>query len=98
MRRAHRHVHTAVMLIAVPLAALSLLSNSWRYGVIAIAAFIPLVALVVQLLRRECTDKMGWSAMLIGLVFLAIHNVANVYAFAAQGTQATGMKSDVTLL
>ena len=98
MRRAHRHVHTAVMLIAVPLAALSLLSDSWRYGVVAIAAFIPLVAVVVQLLRRECTEKMGWFAMLIGLVFLAIHNVANVYAFAAQGTPATGMKSDVTLL
>jgi len=98
MRRAHRHVHTAVMLIGVPLAALSLLSNSWRYGVIAIAAFIPLVALVVRFLRREYTDKMGWSAILIGLVFLAIHNVANVYVFAAQGTPATGMKSDVTLL
>lgn len=98
MRRALPHVHTAVMLIAVPLATLSLLSDSWRYGVIAIAAFIPLVALVVQLLRRQCTDKMGWYAMLIGLVFLAIHNVANMYAFAAQGIQATGVTSDVTLL
>lgn len=98
MRRAHPHVHTAAMLIAVPLAALSLLSNSWRYGVIAIAAFIPLVALVVRLLRRESTDKMGWCTMLIGIVFLAIHNVANMYAFAAQGIQATGMTSDLTLL
>ena len=98
MRRAHRYLHTAVMLIAVPLAALSLLSNSWRYGVIAIAAFVPLVALVFRLLRRESTDTMGWRAMLIGLVFLAIHNVANMYAFAAQGIQATGMSSDLTLL
>jgi len=92
------HVHVAVIALAVPLAAMSLLSNSWRYGVIAIAAFIPLVAVVVLLLRRGCTDKMGWCAVLIGLVFLAIHNVANMYAFAAQGIQATGMKSDVTLL
>ncbi len=98
MRRGHRHLHAAVMLIAVPLAALSLLSDSWRYGVIAIAAFIPLVALVFRLLRRESTDKMGWCGMLIGLVFLAIHNVANMYAFAAQGIQATGMTSDLTLL
>ena len=59
MLLARRHVHAAVMLIAVPLAALSLLGNSWRYGVVAIAAFIPLVALVFRLLRRECTDKAG---------------------------------------
>jgi diguanylate cyclase (GGDEF)-like protein len=86
------------MLIAVPLAALSLLGNSWRYGVIAIAAFIPLVALVIRLLRRAFTDTMGWFAMLVGLVFLAIHNVANAYGYAAQGIQATGTKSDLTLL
>jgi len=98
MLLARRHVHAAVMLIAVPLAALSLLGNSWRYGVVAIAAFIPLVALVFRLLRRECTDNAGWFAMLTGLVFLAIHNVANVYAFAAQGIQATGTTSDITLL
>jgi diguanylate cyclase (GGDEF)-like protein len=36
--------------------------------------------------------------MLIGLVFLAVHNVANMYAFAAQGIQATGTASDLTLL
>lgn len=98
MNGVQRHVHVAVFALAVPLAAISPVGNAWRYGAIAIAAFIPLVALVVQLLRRECTDKTGWSAMLIGLVFLAIHNVANVYAFAAQGAQATGVKSDVTLL
>ena len=98
MHRAHWHAHAAVMLIAIPLAALSLVSDSWRYGVIAIAAFVPLVALVVQLVRRKCTDHMGWCAMLIGLVFLAIHNIANAYAFAAQGIQATGTTSDVTLL
>lgn len=98
MTGVQRRAHVAVIALAVPLAALSLLSHSWRYGVIAIAAFIPLVALVVQLLRRRGTDRMGWGAMLIGLVFLAIHNVVNVYAFAAQGMQATGMASDLTLL
>lgn len=98
MVRVRRHAHAAVMLTAVPLAALSLFGHSWRYGVIAIAAFIPLVVLVIQLLRREYTDKMGWSAILIGLAFLAVHNVANVYAFAAQGAPATGTTSDVTLL
>ncbi len=93
-----RHAHVAVIALAVPLAAMSPLGNSWRYGVIAIAAFIPLVVVVVVLLRRDCADKMGWRAVLIGLVFLAIHNVANAYAFAAQGIQATGMASDLTLL
>lgn len=98
MLRAHRHVHAAVMLIAVPLAALSLVGDSWRYGVIAIAAFIPLVALLVQFVRRDWTDKMGWHSMFIGLAFLAVHNVANWYGFAAQGAQPTGMTSDGTLL
>jgi len=96
--RALRHAHLAVMALAIPLAAMSLLGHSWRYAAVAIAAFIPLVALVVQHLRRESTDKTGWSAMLVGLVFLAIHNVANMYAFAAQGIQATGWASDLTLL
>ena len=98
MRRAHWHAHAVVMLIAVPLTTLSLVGYAWRYGVIAIAAFIPLVILAVQLLRRKCADKLGWIAMLIGLVFLAIHNVANAYAYAAQGIQATGMASDLTVV
>jgi len=98
MSRIRWHAHVAVVALAVPLAASCLLGHSWRYAAIAIAAFIPLVALVVQQLRRESTDKAGWSAMLVGLVFLAIHNVANMYAFAAQGIQATGLASDLTLL
>ncbi|NTV38778.1 MAG: GGDEF domain-containing protein [Demequinaceae bacterium] len=98
MKGMQRLAHVAVIAFAAPLAAMSLLGDSWRYGVIAIAAFIPLVPVVVLLLRRRFTDRMGWCAMLIGLAFLAVHNVANAYAFAAQGIQATGTASDLTLL
>ncbi|NTV38779.1 MAG: GGDEF domain-containing protein [Demequinaceae bacterium] len=98
MNRMQRHAHVAVFALAVPLAAMCPLGNTWRYAAVAIATFVPLVALVVQLVRRKYSDKVGWSAMLVGLVFLAAHNLANVYVFAAEGTPATGMTSDLTLL
>jgi len=93
-----RHVHVAVIALAIPLAAMCPQGHAWRYAAIAIATFIPLIALVVQLRRRVYSDKVGWFMMLIGLSFLASHNLVNLYTFAVAGTSATATTGPVTLM
>jgi len=98
MNGMQRHAHVAVIALAVPLVAMAPLGHAWRYAAIAIATFVPLLALVVQLRRHVYSDKVGWSMMLIGLSFLAAHNLVNLYSFTALGTAANGTTGPFTLM
>lgn len=98
MDKGGRRAHASALALGVLLVAACAVNPALRYASVTAATLVPLVVLVVQLVRRTCTNRTAWLVMALGLALVAVHNAQNQVAIATSGALASGVAAAATLV